>query len=262
MSRCIRGMFSRHQFSLAVAIVLFAVSTEARAGLLYRVSGSFGSRLSVHDAETFEQIESFPIQDVAITGITYDPSTDTLFASSYLQLYEVNRSTGAFVQIGDRPRGLTVGEIAIQPGTFDLFGLSLAGDLYKFDKQSGALTQIGGDPDLIGFAHALAFAPDGTLYASDNFLFSLLTIDPVTGKASRFSLAEYAVINSLAVNASGILFGVDDNLARLVRINVHDGTLTEVRRGIQFSEIAFAVPEPAAWVLLCCAIPIKARYRR
>ena len=88
-------------------------------------------------------------------------------------LVQINPKTGALISdIGLIKAGATalqIADLAIQPGTGVLFGISAsssgdfsaAGNLYTINKSTGAATLVGATGDFFG---AIAFAPNGTLY--------------------------------------------------------------------------------------------------
>ncbi|MGD9633291.1 MAG: hypothetical protein AB7G28_03790 [Pirellulales bacterium] len=251
--------------ALALALVTTFALPHARAGQLYYASNGLStSFIGTYDIANSEFGDPLPARNPLIGGLAYDRSTDTLFAyDSYDKLGKIDRATGAFVPIGT-DINLLIGPIAIQPGTFDLFGLSLHGDLYKIDKQTGTPTIVGSDQETIEFAHALAFSPDGSLYAADAFLLSIAKIDPTSGKAVRVPMQAQSTISGLAFDSNGVLYAVDSNIASLVTLDPVTGQKAIVRDG-GFGQrtIAFVVPEPGLVQLLnCVAIALLVHSRR
>jgi hypothetical protein len=142
-----------------------------------------------------------------------------------------------------------------------LFGLSFYGALYRIDKTTGVPTLVGGDP-IFNAPHAMAFAPDGTLYATDNGPRKLLTIDPATGKATRVAEINRPIIDSLAFNSTGVMYGLDANSITLVSIDRTTGNATAVRTGIARGAIAFVIPEPATMIMLSAGTVVLGSFRR
>ena len=81
---------------------------------------------------------------------------------------------------------ISIGDLAVQPGTRALFGIGAHGDagiLYVIDPSTGEADAIG--PTNGGNSGGLGFAPDGTLYVTGvngSHDPVLNTIDPATGQ--------------------------------------------------------------------------------
>ena len=101
---------------------------------------------------------------------TYPPPGPTPVTSDLVQ---INPNNGSFVAdigtIKANGTALQIADLAVQPGTGMLFGISAAastnstapGFLYTINTTTGAATLVGNTGDFFG---ALAFAPNGTLY--------------------------------------------------------------------------------------------------
>ena len=111
--------------------------------------------------------------------------------------------------------GLSINDLAIQPGTGVLFGVggnngtdTGGSKLYTINPTTGAAKLIG---DAGGFFGSIAFAPDGTLYMSwssdvDQTTNRLLTLDPATAATlSTVPLADF--YGAIAVRPTdGVIF--------------------------------------------------------
>jgi hypothetical protein len=147
-----------------------------------------------------------PVTPGGLTGLDF-MSDGTLWGSSIdgplgirvSNLVRINPDTGALIssvpiRIGSTP--ISVGDLAIQPGTNAIFGIHSNADqgqfpgglLLRIDPSTGAATIIGPTGQNVG--GGLAFAPDGTLY---HIAFGLFTLNPQTG----------AVLTSRPLNVSG-----------------------------------------------------------
>jgi hypothetical protein len=192
-------------------------------------NGSFnaGSLLEVSQTTGFGTFIADPVTPGGLTGLVYDPSSGFFLGStiqgfgSTSKLVRIDPVTGALLatigQIKDGPGGpaISIGDLAIQPGTSVLYGVRSNADgtgnggmLYTIDKATGVATFVGNTN--AGAGGGISFAPDGTLYqAAFNFFFdftSLNEISPVD--ASRISTIPISgYFDGLAVRPSdGLLF--------------------------------------------------------
>lgn len=123
-----------------------------------------------------------------IHGLAYDNSTEMLFgtygSSEGDGLYQIDVSTGNSTLIGNTGHFYndhlnTVSGLAVHPLTNDLYGIiggpTSVSALVRIDKTTGSGTFLHeySIPNLEG----LAFLPDGTLYATDNWSGNLYTLD-------------------------------------------------------------------------------------
>jgi hypothetical protein len=129
-------------------------------------------------------------------------------------LVQINPATGALIKdiglITAGGRSLQIADLAIQPGTGVLFGISAsssgdfsaAGNLYTIDKTTGAATLVGATGDFFG---AIAFAPNGTLYMNSADLdntgnivnIQLKTLNP----SNAHTLTAIATLDPLGLSA-------------------------------------------------------------
>ncbi|MGZ5552541.1 MAG: hypothetical protein ACXWHF_02770 [Chthoniobacterales bacterium] len=149
-------------------------------------------------------------------------------------LININVNTGALitsVPITSSGLSLAIADLAIQPGTGTLFGITNPdgpstgpGLLYTINKFTGVATLIGNTGNFFG---TLAFAPDGKLYMSAADLdfstgniinISLKTIDPNTG-ATLTSVPTRDFFGALAIRSDSTIFGGTGDQHQLFTIN-------------------------------------------
>jgi hypothetical protein len=188
----------------------------------------------------------------SIFGLTFDP-TGVLFATAQIapgsalsgsELFQLNPLTGVVVigvAITDGVNGISIGSLAIQPGTGTLYGMRTANDglggqggLYVIDKVSGLATLLGNSGHYFG---AIAFAADGTLYLASADLDPgtgnvinpfLLTVDPSSG-ATLNTVPLAQEVDALAVRPEdGALFGGSLGVTQLFLIDPGAGAMTPV----------------------------------
>jgi hypothetical protein len=176
-------------------------------------------------------------------------------------LLQLNPATGAIIstigQVHDSGgAGLSMADLAIQPGTGTLFGVRSpndlgggAGRLYTIDKSTGLATLVGSTGHFFG---SIAFAPDGTLYMSsaDNLGMGpanphLLTLNPATA-GTLTSVATADSFGALGVRPDGVIFGGTGDTGNIDRINPITGAETLVGNTGQnlVGDLDFQVPEP------------------
>lgn len=164
---------------------------------------------------------------VALTGLTWDATTDTMYGStSYnsavgnLQLCTVNLTTGAATLIG--PFGLgeftEIIDIACSRAGA-IYGIN--GDdhhLYSINKTTGAATHIGDG----GSYGGLAFSGD-TLWNSLGVPFTIYTIDTATGTATDQGYFPFDEV--FAAEFGGMCFSPDGVLYASGKVGFPDRTL-------------------------------------
>jgi hypothetical protein len=158
-------------------------------------------------------------------------------------LIALNPSNGALLSSVPIVKGaggpaLSIADLAVQPGTNTLFGVTNPdgpaggpGELYSINPGTGVGTLIGNTGY---FFNAIAFAPDGTLYASvGNLDFATgMTIDQAFAKinpatAATVSSAPTAhFFGALAVRSDGKVFGGTGDQHQLYTINPATGAET------------------------------------
>jgi hypothetical protein len=225
-----------------------------------------------------------------ISGLDFD-STGTLFGATQnnvafppptlkgpSNLVRLNPLTGASlssVAITDSGTPISIADLAVQPGTDTLYGISGdiggqgAGELFTIDKTTGAATLVGATDD---FFASIAFAPDGTLYmfaqtltfdTNGNPIFGppeLETLNPSTA-AELTSVATPQFYGAFGIRPTdGVLFAGNGDggagTAALFTVNPTTGAATEVGpTGKTFvGDIAFQIPEPSTMMLVCLGL--------
>lgn len=253
----------------AFVAVLLAAPVEA-AQLLFASEVTVpDSRLVQVDPVTGAVVSAFPIQQgIIISGMAYNPTTGVLFGSSTSyggdSLYKIDTTTGAYTLV--RSLGHYFPGLAVQPGTHALFGMTLDGDLYTIDTNTGMSTMVGGDAALSS-AHGLVFSPTGVLYASDTAgsgTSKLFRVDPSDGSASFIGVIPRDYVVSLAFDGTGSLYGCDNGAGSLVKIDPNTGSASTVGAfGNNNGHLAIEfVPEPQALLMLTLIGPLLARCRR
>jgi PKD domain/RTX calcium-binding nonapeptide repeat (4 copies) len=141
-------------------------------------SGAAAGQLLLIDQTTAAStVLGDPVTPGGLTGLVYDPFASVLFGSTInggvSTLVRINPDTGALIStvgtITNGPGGptLSIGDLAIQPGTNTLFGIGsnaggAGGLLFTIDKTTGVATLVGSTGS--GAGGGIAFAPDGSLY--------------------------------------------------------------------------------------------------
>jgi PEP-CTERM motif len=221
----------RFRLAAALTSVLLLTPPASADSILYGGNGghsnSDGTPLSIHNGwlVTIDQATGNvdPVghpDDVArLSGIAF-ASNDILYATTLggggfpdnppppnpSRLIRIDPNTGALVSdiglitAGAGGPGISIGDLSIQPGTGVLYGIESReaagglgppfGNLYMINSSTGVATLIGST----GLENAsLAFAPDGTLYATSGAVnpddpfgplieVQIATLDPATGK--------------------------------------------------------------------------------
>jgi len=184
-------------------------------------------------------------------------------SSPVSDLVKIDPNTGALLQdIGPITAGTTalqIADLAVQPGTGTLFGISAsssgdfsaAGNLYTINTKTGAATLVGATGDFFG---AIAFGPDGTLYLNSADLDAmgnivnteLKTLNPTNAKTLTM-VATLDPPGALAVRFDGAIFAGNGDAGKIYTINPLTGKETTVgNTGLNFvGDLAFQpTPEP------------------
>jgi hypothetical protein len=268
---------SRLLAALAAFLCLLGNGSNSWAQRLFTVETGFDdSALAEVDKATGAILNVYQVQQgLLIGGLAYDHSSNTLFAAGTYALgngrqgalYTVNTTTGGFSLVGDAEPWIS--GLAVQPGTFQLYGATFEGDLYTVNKATGAATLVGSDHDDLDFVHGLDFSPSGVLYAADTggaATSKLFTINPSTGDATFVATIDRDYVVGLAFDAGGALYGSDNSTSSLITIDTLSGGATTVGPYGStggHSSLAF-VPEPGTWAMIVGAglIGLAARARR
>lgn len=214
----------------------------------------------------------------------YPPTAPTAQTSDLVQMNPIN---GALISdigtIKANGTPLKIADLADQPGTGVLYAISAAsttnaaGLLYTINTRTGAATLIGGPGD---FFDAIAFAPNGTLYAltadlnmttGNVFNQELKILNPLTGATlSMFPIAltaPEAPFGSFGIDPlTGVLWAGNGDPGGLYNINPATGAETFIANTTPnfIGDIDFqvVVPEPVASGLCILGLFGIAVYRR
>lgn len=257
----------RWTYLVAGALVLAAAAAPAPAQILLGVSGnksgSPGDLFRVDPATG----ELTPIQDVltagGLSGLAVT-SSGRIYATSVSgplttsTLVELNPLTGeVLVTVGvvttTTAGAVSIGDLAVQPGTDALFGIRSnadggngGGEIYFIDPADAVATLVG-QSDPAGIGGGLAFAPDSTLWRTGGSgpaydVYELRKLDPgdaSTVEVTLTGLSDY--YDGLAVHpGTGLVYATDRT--GIVVIDPLAGTETTLAPGPAFSlsDLAFA----------------------
>lgn len=266
----IGALFSLFLLALGVALPV----SEAGGDTLFGVDVDTNQLLTI-DSATGVATAVGPLGDVSVVGMTYDPTSGTLYGAGG-RLSSIDRQTGMATEIGG-PLGFSVVGLAAHPITGQLYGVdSIADVLVTIDANTGIATEVGPLGGGTAFANVtgLAFDPAGqTLYGVENGNDQLVTIDPTTGTAtgvgSPFTVGGL-VVTALAFDPdTGDLFGGDAagmSVSQLVSIDPMTGVGNAIGpTGFNLLEaLAFApaIPEPSGLLLGLIAMGATSLRRR
>jgi hypothetical protein len=186
-------------------------------------------------------------------------------------LVQINPLTGALIKdiglINVGGTALQIADLAIQPGTGALFGISAsssgdsfaAGKLYTINKATGVATLVGATGDFFG---AIAFAPNGTLYmhAADldnmgNIVnVQLKTLNPINANTLT-AIAILDIPGALGVRGDGTIFAGNGDAGKIYTINPLNGRETTVgNTGLNFVGDLDFQPAPEPMSLGMCGL--------
>lgn len=192
--------------------ILFLVpvgAQQAFAGTLYTINESTGDRLESIDTDTLviTDIGSLTV-DFSFGGLAYDPNSDTLYmidGRSLLNLYEVDRNTGAAILIGNH-------------GVTDLFGLA-------FDTKNNVLYATAFFNGIDNFYRLDVTNGQATLIGSTNFRLGGLAYDSLNDRIiginngngdlyeiNRNTAQSNLIFNGDLTNNSGLTYDPDKDL--------------------------------------------------
>jgi hypothetical protein len=232
--------------------------------------GNGGALVTINPTTGAGTLVGTPVPGRGLSGLAFLSNTE-LFGSTVSgfngssTLIRINPDTGALigtaVPITAGGVAISIGDLAVQPGTGVLFGLrsnedpfKLGGRLYTIDPTTGVATLVGSTGAVVG--GGIAFAPNGTLYQTTllNGTPVLNTLNPATG-AVLTSVPDSFFFEGLGVSPDGTIFGTDGG-DTIFTINPTTGAPTFVgNTGTgHASDLDFrpavvlppAVPEPAS----------------
>lgn len=199
----------------AAALVVVAVSSGANAAAgnqATRADWLFGADAS----SALFRIDpragaASRIGDTGVRGMTdlaFTPN-GKLYGVSFTQLYAIDPRTGRARPIGS---GLGMGSVnaLASDARGHLYAASTGGDFGRVATGTGRATRIGSYGAGLGSSGDLAFAPNGTLFATarSSGREVLLTVDPTTGSASVRGQLRLPDVYGLAFGPDGKLVGV------------------------------------------------------
>ena len=167
-----------------------------------------------------------------ITDIALSPS-GSLYGCSFDTLYLIDQSTAIATPIGS---GLPSTNALAFDASGQLFGATTSGAFLQIDTNTGGATTVGYYGSGYVASGDLAFAPDGTLYATvtapgvANDV--LVTVDPATGTATRVdpnSDIGWADVYGLAFDGTQLLGLTAASPGALIEINTQTGNGTFIR---------------------------------
>ncbi len=207
------------------------------AGGLNIVDQTDGSLTFVGDVVTPE----------GLSGLAID-STVTAFGSTVAgvgpasDLVIINLDTGNLVStVGTLTdvsgQELKIGDLAVQPGTDVLYGVSansgppgspVGGTLFTIDKSTAIATLVGNTG--AGVSGGLGFAPDGTLYFVSVNSGNLDTLDPSNANVlTTIAITPFFNLDGLGVRSDGTIFASEsflDDPFSIVTIDPDTGNVT------------------------------------
>jgi PEP-CTERM motif len=299
-------MRARRQFEvgvlgLAALALLGGAVGRAKADVLIgispkRLANGPDTVVSVVNPHPFSVIPIGAAGVPALSGLTLEPGTNTLFAASGLNgahpgsLFTLNSTTGAATLIG--PTGSPAVTALAFGANGTLFGAgssstqSVGDELIRINPATGAGTLVGPFGAGIDGMAALALNPrTGVLYGgggefngNGNFT-NLFTIDPTTGAATLIgpllpdAQAGTTVLTGLTFDSAGTLFGsfASGNPASnpasaaqaVITIDLPTQSFTTLGQTQQLSDlVAVPVPEPSTLALLALGGGALAGWRR
>ena len=167
------------------------------------------------------------------------------------RLLEIDKNTGAIISdVGNTfwedegPIDVKIRDLSFQPGTDILFGIgSVSGGtsngLFTIDTSTAQV-------DIIGVVESsklqgLAFAPDGTLYATNDNCDLVTLLDNIESPEVQTFVVELdRCYDGLGIDSAGQIFGTTNNFDSLHLINPEDGSdVTVAGEGTNPSDVAF-----------------------
>jgi hypothetical protein len=259
---------------------LYGATGGTAAGTLFTLDPATGT------ATTVGALVDASAGGYAVTGLVYDWTAGVLYGSTTANsptaassLVIINPLTGLVTPIGSFNISRTMADLTFDSATGTLYGANAVNsNLYTINITTGEATLIGlaNVSNVAGVG--VAINSDGNIYGTPNgSTRDLVIYNPFTGAASSvFTLtgAPYAAgaINALAFDSSGVLYGLNVNLAdpnratHLVTIDLTSGAITDLGPTVsRLDAIAFGpIPEPSVFglIVLAAAMGVMQRFRR
>jgi hypothetical protein len=153
-------------------------------------------------------------KNYSLTGLRYDPSTGLLFGitgsspTAPSSLVIVDQNTALVTYVGG-PFSSRLSDIAIQPGTFEIYAISGSSKyFYTIDKTTGEDTKIGNTLLPPNRGGGFASNAAGILYGTNDSQLSIY--DDVTGEAAAVGNTNLAFfVGALAFSPDGLLYGIE-----------------------------------------------------
>jgi hypothetical protein len=270
----------------------FTLMYGGNGGLNNGTSVNDGSLILINETTAAVTLVGHPDGVARLSGLAFD-STGTLWGSTLSpsfpappppspttsSLIQIDPTTGAqfsSVPITFGGRGISIADLAVQPGTDTLFGVTGPNGpgparLLTINRSTGAAALVGlvGGASPESFA-SIGFAPSGTLYASVASFANgpirplLVTLNPLTG-AILTSVATADFFGAFGIRPDGVIFAGTGDTGDLFTVNPLTGAETLVgSTGLNFvGDLDFrVVPEPTTMVLLGSGLVATAIRRR
>lgn len=202
---------ARSQFLGVVLTIVLVAAVPAVAGAQEILLGSLGGAsdgaddggaiVQINQTTGAATVLGTPVPGYGLPGLAIDPSgnvfavtSDADGAGAYPRLITVSPTTGALIATvgnltyGGKP-GVAIVDLACQPGTGVLFGIARGdqglskNDLVTINTSTAAVTLVG-SPNINGGGGflAIAFGPNGTLYAKETNSGGFWTLNPANGQ--------------------------------------------------------------------------------
>lgn len=178
---------------LGFGLVLAGFAAHAQVALYGTIgSGGTPSTLVALDPATGNVIQTIGPVGYAVNGLTFDPSTQVLYASTPQSdptcprgLVTINRTTGAGTVVGCGPTSGETPALLTSNSAGQLFSWleSSSDDLISWNKATGVYSAPIGESGLSTGQHTLAFDNGDALYLLQNT--DLYTINTSTGASSQ-----------------------------------------------------------------------------
>ena len=206
-----------------------------------------------------------------LTGLGFD-STGRLFGTSIdgplgdrtSALAQIDPLTGGLISsvpILDSTTAISIGDLAVQPGTDVLFGIRSnadaggpGGQLYTIDPSTGAATLVG--DTFVRRGGGLAFAPDGSLYFLE--FGELHQLNPLLGSILGTTSLDFTNHDGLTIHPDGTFFapGSGDDI-RIINPLAGTSTLLGATGAGYVSDLVFFdIPVPGTLFLVGLGIGV------